>query len=116
TGPYGWVRNPLYVGNFFITFGMALYGNVFLVIAITVIAFGVQYYAIVKHEEGLLLRSFGDQYADYMRRVPAWFPKQPIGAPTTWDWPSDWAKAMRSEKRTVTAIALMLIALMLTSL
>ena len=116
TGPYGWVRNPLYVGNFFITFGLAVYGNVFLVVIITIIAFALQYYAIVKHEENLLIRSFGEVYDDYMQRVPAWVPKQNIGAPSSWDWPTDFAKAIRSEKRTMTAIAFMLIALMLVNI
>ncbi len=39
TGPFGYVRNPLYVGNFLITMGVTVYGGRAWFVAITAIAF-----------------------------------------------------------------------------
>ena len=54
-GPFQWVRNPLYVGNFLITIGLAVFGGVAWVITLTGLAFAFQYMFIVKFEEGLML-------------------------------------------------------------
>jgi protein-S-isoprenylcysteine O-methyltransferase Ste14 len=73
-GPFAMVRNPLYVGNFFIASGVAAYsGSVFMFI-LTVVLFCVQYYFIVKYEESLLEASYGAEYDAFRSRVPAWIP------------------------------------------
>ena len=113
SGPFKWMRNPLYVGNFLVTMGFVLFGGVGWVIAITGFAFAFQYHAIVKFEEGLLEKSFGQSFKDYCEKVPAWLPKHPpaIG---DWDWPEEgFSAALKSERRTLTAIGVMLAALML---
>lgn len=61
-GPFGIIRNPLYVGNFFIVLGVGLYSGKLWLLALAVILFVVQYFYIVSYEESLLLEKFGDEY------------------------------------------------------
>ncbi len=74
-GIYNHVRNPMYLGNFFLIAGFALASNrwVFLV-AGTAIAVYV-HRAIVAAEERFLRSRFGSQYDDYCARVPRFLPR-----------------------------------------
>jgi len=114
TGPFAHVRNPLYVGNFCITLGMATYSGVTWLILLTLVLFSFQYYCIVKHEERLLVARFGREYEDYMQKVPAWVPTR-VPKLASLEWPESFSEAIRSERRTLAAIALMLLALALLS-
>ncbi len=111
-GPFGLVRNPLYVGNFLITLGIATFSGVSWLVALTIVLFSFQYYCIVKHEEKLLLARFGAEYEAYMQTVPAWVPAR-LPSLDQIEWPSTFSPALRSERRTLAAIALMLLALSL---
>ncbi|MBI2601823.1 MAG: isoprenylcysteine carboxylmethyltransferase family protein [Deltaproteobacteria bacterium] len=111
-GPFRWVRNPLYVGNFFIALGIAVFAGVLWLIALSLILFVFQYASIVKYEESLLLEKFGSEYEAYKTRVPAWLPKR-FPSLKDLDWPESFAPALRSEKRTLTAIAIVLFLLVL---
>ena len=114
SGPFGWVRNPLYVGNFFIVLGVAVYSASLALVIITVLAFAIQYYAIVKYEESLLERRFSQTFRDYMQAVPAWVP-QNIPPLSEWEWPDTFSPALKSERRTLTAIAAILVVLLIFS-
>ncbi len=69
-GIFAHCRNPLYDGNILMILGggVALNSLLFLVIGGAFFLFA--YYAIVRAEESFLGKKFGDQYADYCRRVP----------------------------------------------
>lgn len=75
-GPYRVVRNPMYVGATLALSGAALY---FQSVALAVF---VGLYLVATHlfvrlyEEPTLRRKFGEEYADYCRRVGRWFPKK----------------------------------------
>lgn len=112
TGPFGYVRNPLYVGNFLISFGVAVYGGNNFISVLTVLLFAMQYYFIVKYEENLLHERFGDEYRAYCEQVPAWFPRRSIKLEDL-EWPDSFTAAFRSERKTLMAIAAMIIILML---
>lgn len=105
-GAFRYVRNPLYVGNFFITFGVAVFAGVWPLILLTVVLFATQYYFIVKYEENWLLANFGDAYKAYCEKVPAFWPK-------SWpklddlEWPESFSPALKSETKTLMAIAAM---------
>ena len=113
-GPYGLVRNPLYVGNFFISAGLALYSGSLILLLLTMCLFTVQYYYIVKYEESLLAEIYGEEYLTYCQNVPAWIPRRG-GAETV---PQSFApheslvKAFASEKKTLMAIAAVMLILM----
>ena len=75
SGPYRWIRHPLYVT------GLGLFGSIGLMAAnwfillFTLIAlFGIRF-AIVPVEEQALLAKFGDRYRDYMNRSGALLPR-----------------------------------------
>lgn len=111
-GPFAIVRNPLYVGNLFLALGFAIYSGHLWFVFVTFIAFAFQYYCIVKYEETLLLKRFGEVYANYMNRVPAWFPSA-FPSLDQLEWPSSFSHALKSERKTLGAVVIM-IALMLT--
>jgi hypothetical protein len=80
----------------------------------TAILVGAQYYYIVKYEEHLLTEKFGAEYIEYKSKVPAWVPAK-VPDLNSMDWPVTFTPALKSEKRTLTAIIAMLIALVLIS-
>ena len=112
-GPFSYVRNPLYVGNFILVLGFSIYGGVFWVGLLAVAGFAWQYHHIVKFEEELLEREFGDPYRSYRERVPAWLPK----ACPKWSelppWPAGLMEALPGERKTLLAIGVVLFLLML---
>ena len=77
-GPYAYVRNPLYVGNFLTAAGFALAftGKNSAPVALALVGgslaamLGV-YAVIVPHEEGYLRATFGAAFDDYCRARPA---------------------------------------------
>lgn len=74
-GMYGFVRHPLYTGNFFMWLGILLLtGNWIFAISIS-IAFWIYYTLIAMTEERFLRGKFGDTYLDWASRVPAFFPR-----------------------------------------
>jgi protein-S-isoprenylcysteine O-methyltransferase Ste14 len=67
-------RNPLYVGNLMILLGLfTIHGNPWAW-ALGSLFFLFAYRGIVAAEEAYLEEKFGDEYADYRRRVPRWLP------------------------------------------
>ncbi len=111
-GAFGIVRNPLYVGNFLVTTGVAIYSGLVWIVILAAAAFAFQYYYIVKYEESLLLKKFGDEYEAYLKKVPAWIPAK-VPVLDELPWPATFVPAIRSEKRTLTAIAVVILLLML---
>jgi len=111
-GAFAFVRNPLYVGNFFLAMGFAVYTGVNGLILITALAFAFQYYFIVQYEESILRGKFGEEYERYCQTVPAWIPSR-LPALEEWQWPVSFAPAIRSERRTFMAIGVMLLALLI---
>ena len=74
SGPYSWVRNPMYLGFFLILAGYALCTVSF---AALLVAFGMLAAAhlfAVLYEEPALQRRFGDSYRAYRARTRRWIP------------------------------------------
>jgi protein-S-isoprenylcysteine O-methyltransferase Ste14 len=113
-GTYGMVRNPLYVGNFFITFGFAVFGGQAWFIVLAVVLFAFQYWAIVSYEESLLEERFGDVFRQYKETVPAWIPKS-LHTPVDWTFQRTIPEILASEKRSLTAIAVVIAILVMRS-
>jgi protein-S-isoprenylcysteine O-methyltransferase Ste14 len=78
SGPYGWVRHPIYSGAFLATIGFCAIRAqpTSVVFALGFIAF---FTIKSRLEEQLLLREFGAQYEDYRRRVPRLVPRPKRG-------------------------------------
>jgi len=82
SGPYAYVRNPLYVGNFITAFGFAIAftGKNLLLAKILLIggSLGVMtavYAIIIPHEERYLRAQFGEAFDRYRDRVPPIVPR-----------------------------------------
>ncbi len=113
-GPFAHVRNPLYVGNILLYVGVGIMSNAlfpWLVLAATVY-FVFQYYEIVILEEEFLRGNFGAAYEDFANHVPRFFPRftryrNESQAHQLPDWPA----ALRSERRTLQAICLVVVIL-----
>jgi protein-S-isoprenylcysteine O-methyltransferase Ste14 len=73
-GPYAWVRHPIYTGmlGMLVATGLAISHWIVLVGAIVVFAIGTL--IRVRIEERLLRETFGPQFEEYARRVPAVIP------------------------------------------
>ena len=74
TGPYMFVRNPMYLGRFFLIFGiMMMTGNPWLLILLTAVYY---YYMVnrVNREEKILAELFGEDYKDFCRDVHPYLP------------------------------------------
>lgn len=68
-GPYRWSRNPQYVGWFLFLLGFALNDWSWWCLA-ALIASAVSLHLLVLVEEEHLLRTFGEQYRAFCRKVP----------------------------------------------
>ena len=74
-GMYGYMRHPLYTGNYFMWLGIVmLTGNLFFTIAVSV-AFWVYYTLIAMTEEKYLRSKFGQEYLDWASGTPAFLPR-----------------------------------------
>jgi protein-S-isoprenylcysteine O-methyltransferase Ste14 len=74
TGPYAYVRNPLYVGSIVIGIGFAVASRDIWVVAVLVIFFAAVYVPVIRSEQDFLRTRF-PEYADYTRRVPSLLPR-----------------------------------------
>lgn len=103
SGPFAWVRNPLYLGNIMLWVGFALSaGLAWLAPVIAALLFAA-YHAVVLWEEQLLAARLGDAYREYAARVPRWIPRP---APSSSPRPAfSWREALFSERGTLMAIA-----------
>ena len=106
-GIFRWVRNPLYVGNFFIWMGFVVISGVLWFLPLAIVIFAVEYTLIVSYEEGVLESIFGREYLDYKKTTPRWFPRPPT---TPERGPHDWGEAWRSEISTFLQYAALVVA------
>jgi len=74
TGIYSIVRHPLYVGNFFMWLGPAMYtADIWFTISFIMLYY-VYYERIMYAEEQFLVGKFGDIYASWSKVTPAFIP------------------------------------------
>lgn len=74
SGPYGFVRHPLYLGSAIIALGMAIAGAT-LGVAIVVLSYlAITVFAAIRTEEAWLRARFGEEYDAYLQS------REPSGA------------------------------------
>jgi protein-S-isoprenylcysteine O-methyltransferase Ste14 len=75
TGPYSFMRNPVYLGNLLICLGSVVTSELLWLVPIALFyCFGI-YSLAVRYEEGHLTEKYGESYRKYMLEVPRWFPR-----------------------------------------
>jgi len=83
SGPYAWVRNPLYFGSALLAAGFAVAGHSLWAALVLIAYFGTFYPVVMKKEEGELRERYGAAFMEYAKRVPLFLPRPPRrhGAP-----------------------------------
>jgi protein-S-isoprenylcysteine O-methyltransferase Ste14 len=76
TGPYGWLRNPIYVSNTLMSVGLTVVSRVLWLVPITILWCAVLYSIVVKEEEKWISKVFGEGYRAYLEEVPRWIPRR----------------------------------------
>jgi protein-S-isoprenylcysteine O-methyltransferase Ste14 len=74
SGPYAFTRNPLYLGSFLMALGIILAGQGYWLLLAFGIFFAVFYFPVMKAEEQELLLGYGEDFVEYSKRVPMFFP------------------------------------------
>jgi len=83
-GPYASLRHPLYAGSFLMGAGMVAAGGRWILVPLYAALFVWMYGRTIQAEERELAVRFGDEYREYRRRVPAFFPRWGRGG--SWDF------------------------------
>jgi protein-S-isoprenylcysteine O-methyltransferase Ste14 len=85
TGLYSVTRHPLYLGNFVMGLGVALFPLLWWLALVFVLAYWLYYERIMLAEEAFLRARFGDAYLSWADRTPAFVPAlgryEPAGLP-----------------------------------
>ena len=112
SGPFAYVRNPLYVGNILMYFGLGVMSlALFPYLHIAAIVFFIlQYHLIIGEEESFLQKKFGKQYKKFLTNVPRFFPRiTPFKDKTIPQPVVSFSKGFISEIRTLQAFVIVII-------
>lgn len=74
SGPYAFVRHPLYLGTMFLVAGFVIILKLYYIGILVFITIAAVYYNTIKKEEGMLKQRFKDLYVNYKKKVPAIVP------------------------------------------
>ena len=127
SGPFAYLRNPLYVGNIALWVGFAVTARLLWLAPAIAVLLALEYHAIVRWEEQLLESRLGQTYRTYAAQVPRWLPgtlnrrgradrieqdfsaASAIPAPSAFSPPArvsfSWGEVLFSERGTLIAIA-----------
>ena len=79
SGPYAYTRNPLYLGSFILGVGFTIAAGVWWLALIFIALFLGIYLPVMRVESQELTTIFGDEYHEYARKVPLFFPRLTAG-------------------------------------
>jgi hypothetical protein len=88
-GPYLLVRNPMYLGRYFLLLGFVWLSGGWAAVALFTVLYWIYMAARVKREETRLRRKFGEGFARYCAEVARFWPRPGrLGQPGVWffDW------------------------------
>ena len=74
SGPYRWIRHPLYTFGTLAFLSLGLIADSWFIILLTILAF-ILLNLRTPNEEAHLIEKFGDEYREYMKRTGRYFPK-----------------------------------------
>ena len=75
SGPYGFTRNPLYLGSLLITIGFGIASGVWWLALIAIIFFASIYWPVINVETVELAEVIGEDYREYAANVPVFLPR-----------------------------------------
>ena len=71
-GPFGFTRNPMYLGLVLASLGIALFVGTLPFLLVPVLLFLICNFVFIPFEEAKMQRQFGAQYTEYLGRVHRW--------------------------------------------
>jgi len=90
SGPYAYVRNPLYLGTALAGAGLAIASRQALLAVLFAVVFGLAYFPAIQLEEEYLRELF-PEYPAYAERVRMLWPRlAPGGSPGRFEWRLYW--------------------------
>jgi protein-S-isoprenylcysteine O-methyltransferase Ste14 len=107
SGPFAYLRNPLYLGNVIIYAGMVLIAGgefVWILLPVTLTFFFLEYGLIISLEEETLRKKFNEDYGEYLSMVPRLIPRVTPWKGGSETVPMTIEKTLRTEKRTLQTI------------
>lgn len=104
TGVYSIVRHPLYLGNFFMWFGIALLTINLWFVMFIIVLYWYYYERIMFAEEKFLISKFGKTYSNWAEKTPAVIPN--FRNYTSSKISFSWKKVIKKEKNGIAAIFL----------
>lgn len=72
SGPFSFSRNPIYLGDSIIYFGVMLIWGTLWPLLLYPLVWAAIRYGVIKNEEAHLTAKFGDAYTQYCQRVRRW--------------------------------------------
>ncbi|MFN4086391.1 MAG: methyltransferase family protein [Spirosomataceae bacterium] len=105
TGIYSFVRNPLYLGNYFMWLAIAMLTANFLFCLVFTLAYWLYYERIIFAEEAFLRNKFGKIYTDWASQTPVFIPK--LSGYRQPKYPFSWKKVLKKEKNGLAALFLL---------
>jgi hypothetical protein len=109
TGMYSVIRNPLYLGNFIIWFGISMFPRLWWFSLIVILLFWLYYERIIFAEEEFLREKFEESYLVWAEKTPVFIPNF-----RTWkrsEMPFSFRKALKNEYKSFFAMMVSYIAL-----
>jgi protein-S-isoprenylcysteine O-methyltransferase Ste14 len=107
-GPYAVVRNPLYVGNWLLWTGFAVWSRLLWMVPVAWLVFFLQYRAIARWEAAFIRSKYPETYDHYARDVRPWRPRWPPREALAAVAPlHPWREVFFSERGTLIAVLVM---------
>ena len=116
SGAYSHLRNPLYLGNILIYLGIGVMSmSLFPYLQfVALLFFLLQYQLIITEEEEFLTQKFGESYKQFKKNVPSLIPSiRAFKNPGIEQPEYDITKGLRSEKRSLQAILIVVLIIIL---
>ncbi len=113
-GPFAYVRNPLYLGNMLLYAGVGVMSLALFpwLLLVALVWFYVQYRLIVSREEEYLSSAFAEDYPAYCSAVRRFLPRlTPYRSSRAPDKTTNFREGLASERRTLQAVGLVTVAL-----
>ncbi|MBI3602251.1 MAG: isoprenylcysteine carboxylmethyltransferase family protein [Candidatus Omnitrophica bacterium] len=99
SGPYAFVRDPLYLGTFLMAIGFTIVLKMGWVVGLLFLAaLGLMYYKTIRSEQKMLLEKFGSVYQNYCAKVPAMIPWRLIPYTNGEQWPFNLQRLIKSKE------------------
>ena len=93
SGPYAYVRHPLYTGNILILIGISFAAGSISAFVISIIFFWFYYPAAIEYEDRKLKSLFPDSWDSWSQQTPALVPKFKFNRLNLAEW--SWEKSLK---------------------